>query len=324
MGMEDVLRLIKDDVTRLESEIVTLITTRVPFISEVAQHIIKSGGKRIRPILVILSARLCGYKGDDHIEYAAIVEFIHTATLLHDDVVDRAMTRRGMPTANRIWGNQPSVHVGDFLFTKAFDLMVRKDNAEVLKVMARATTELAEGEILEFLKTSDIDTTEEEYFEVITNKTAVLLAAACEIGAILSLTNDTLRSSLRQFGHDLGIAFQLTDDILDYTSSDETLGKHTGTDLKEGKLTLPLIHALRTAGQGEKDFVAHQFTKSRITKKDFKSVKKVIERHGGIDYTLRVSTEYIRKAKECLSTFPPSPHREALFDLADHVLTRRA
>ena len=321
--MEEIGQLIASDLQSLEQSIEKLLTTRVSFIKEVVHHIVKSGGKRIRPILVILAARLCGCQDERHVPYAAIVEFIHTATLLHDDVVDNARTRRGTLTANTIWGNEPSVLVGDFLFSKSFDLMVADGIPDVIGVISKATTALAEGEILELIKTSDAETTEDDYAEIIANKTAVLLSAACEIGAILGCVDIEKRTALREFGYELGMAFQLTDDMLDYISSDTTLGKHTGTDLREGKITLPLIHALKEASEEEKGFVGALLEKPRITKKDFEQVKKIIETHDGMGYTLRRSVEHIEKAKHQLEAFSPSDYKAALLSLADYIVSRR-
>jgi octaprenyl-diphosphate synthase len=321
--MEEISQLIASDLQSLEQSIEKLLTTRVSFIKEVVHHIVKSGGKRIRPILVILAARLCGCQDERHVPYAAIVEFIHTATLLHDDVVDNARTRRGTLTANTIWGNEPSVLVGDFLFSKSFDLMVADGIPDVIGVISKATTALAEGEILELIKTSDVETTEADYAEIIANKTAVLLSAACEIGAILGCVDIEKRTALREFGYHVGMAFQLTDDMLDYISSDTTLGKHTGTDLREGKITLPLIHALKEASDEEKNFVSVLLEKPRITKKDFEQVKKTIEAHDGMGYTLRCSVEHIEKAKRQLEVFSPSDYKTALLNLADYIVSRR-
>ncbi|MGA3174920.1 MAG: polyprenyl synthetase family protein [Syntrophorhabdales bacterium] len=322
--MEEVVQLIKEDLEKLEASIERLLTTRIPFIQEVVHHLVKSGGKRIRPILVILSARLCGCRNDEHLPYAAIVEFIHTATLLHDDVVDNAETRRGAATANIVWGNEPSVLVGDFLFTKSFDLMVSHHNEEILRVMSKATTDLAEGEVMELLKTSDARTTEEEYYEVIACKTATLLSAACEIGAILGGVTDEKRFALRDYGYHVGMAFQLTDDLLDYTSSDTTLGKDAGRDLKEGKVTLPLIHALSAAAGEERQAIEAGLSKPRITRKDFRKVKGIIKKYGGLRYTARVSRDHIDAAKALLDVFPASHYKNALVDLADHILQRES
>ena len=322
--MEEVVQLIREDLEKLEVSIEKLLTTRIPFIRDVVHHLTRSGGKRIRPILVILCSRLCGCRSDAHLPYAAIVEFIHTATLLHDDVVDNAETRRGAATANILWGNEPSVLVGDFLFSKSFDLMATHHNEEILKVMSKATTELAEGEILELLKTSDPQTLEEEYYEVIARKTAVLLSAACEIGALLGEVNEQKRYALRDFGFHMGMAFQLKDDLLDYTSSDRTLGKDTGRDLKEGKVTLPLIHALKTATEEERQSIGESLAKSRVTRKEFQKVKGIIQKYGGLDYTARISKEHVDTAKTLLDLFPPSVYRKALLDLADHIIERES
>jgi octaprenyl-diphosphate synthase len=320
--MANINDIISQDLAQLEQAIDKLLTTRVTFIKEVVQHIVKSGGKRTRPILVILSAKLCRAEGDQHIAYAAIIEFIHTATLLHDDVVDNAKFRRGRPTANTIWGNEPSVLVGDFLFTKSFDLMIQIQNAEILRVMANATTRLAEGEIMELLRTSDVNTTEDDYYEVIDNKTAVLLSAACEIGAVLGSVDAQKRSALREFGHHLGMAFQLKDDLLDYVSTDSTLGKNTGIDFKEGKVTLPLIHTLKQVTAAERETILTALAKKRTSKKDFQKVKAIIEGYGGLEYTSNTSREHIDKARGFLDLFPPSPYKDALLELASYIITR--
>jgi octaprenyl-diphosphate synthase len=322
--MEEVVRLIKEDLDKLENSIEELLTTRVAFIKDVVYHLIKSGGKRIRPILVILSSKLCGYKEDGHLPYAAIVEFIHTATLLHDDVVDNAETRRGSATANTVWGNEATVLVGDFLFSKSFDLMVNGRNEDILSIMSKATTDLAEGEILELLKTSDAKTLEEEYFEVIACKTAVLLSAACEIGALLGKVDAEKRAALRDFGFHIGMAFQLTDDLLDYTSTDTTLGKDAGRDLKEGKVTLPLIHALESVTAEEREIIEAGLTKKRVTRKDFQTIKKIIEKYEGLEYTARLSKGHIESARRLLGVFPDSVYRKALLDLASYIIEREA
>lgn len=321
--METVTKLIADDLSKLESTIQQLITTKISFIKEIVNHIIRSGGKRVRPILIILTARLCGYKDEKHIPYAAIVEFIHTATLLHDDVVDNAQTRRGSSTANIVWGNEPSVLVGDFLFSKSFELMTHNGNEEILRIMSEATTALAEGEILELLKTCDGDTTEEEYFEIIKNKTASLFSAACEVGAILGKVNQNKRAALKDFGYNLGMAFQLTDDVLDYVSYDAVLGKRVGTDLKEGKVTLPLIHAIKSSTDKEKTYINNVLNKAKVTAKDFARISKIIRKYGGVDYTVNTTRQFIDNAKANLEPFRPSAYKESLITLADYILSRQ-
>ncbi len=322
--MEEVIQLIREDLEKLEVSIEKLLTTRIPFIRDVVHHLTKSGGKRIRPILVILSSRLCGCQSDEHLPYAAIVEFIHTATLLHDDVVDNAETRRGATTANILWGNEPSVLVGDFLFSKSFDLMANHHNEAILKVMSKATTDLAEGEIMELLNTSDPHTLEEDYYEVIARKTAVLLSAACEIGALLGDVDHEKRVALRDFGFHIGMAFQLTDDVLDYSANDSTLGKDTGRDLKEGKVTLPLIHALKTATPQERESIEESLAKPHATNEDFQRVKEIIEKYDGLGYTARVSKEHIDAARLLLDPFPASHFKKALLEVANHILARES
>jgi octaprenyl-diphosphate synthase len=321
--MEQIVHLIEGDLQKLEDAIEKLLTTGIPFIKEVVSHIVRSGGKRIRPTLVILSSRMCGSNGDRHIPYAAIVEFLHTATLLHDDVIDNAQTRRGSRTANEIWGNEPSVLVGDFLFSKAFDLMIEDNNEKILKIMAKVTTGLAEGEIQELLKTADVGTTQEEYLDVISKKTAILLSAACEIGAILGRVSEKKRLALRNYGYHIGMAFQLTDDILDYVSNNTILGKNIGTDLKEGKVTLPLIQALKSANEEEKGRVQRVLNKPNLSRRDFDSIKGMIQKYGGINFTIDRSRKYVKDAKEFLEVFPSSPYKEALVELADYIVTRK-
>jgi octaprenyl-diphosphate synthase len=320
--MENVLSLVEKDLKALEVSIQRLVTTKVGFIKEIVNYIIQSGGKRVRPLLVILTSKLCGYQGAQHIPYAAIIEFIHTATLLHDDVVDNAETRRGSSTVNAVWGNEASVLVGDFLYSKSFELMSTDGNHEIMKVISQATTALSEGEIMELLHTCDIETTDEQYYQIIGNKTAILFSAACEIGAILGSCSESRRKALHDFGHNLGIAFQLKDDILDYTSQDRVLGKHVGTDLEEGKVTLPLIHTLRHVSEREKLAVKKTIDKPRVTGKDFEKVRGLIEKYRGIEYTVASTTDYSDAAKNCLSVFPDSPYKEALLVLTDYMLRR--
>ncbi len=320
--MSGFTKIIQKDLDKLESSIDDLLSTRVNYIKEIVTYIIKSGGKRVRPVLVMLCSKLCGYRGKKHIPYAAIIEFIHTATLLHDDVVDNAKTRRGLSTVNTVWGNEPSVLVGDFLYSRSFELMSRDGNTEILKTISQVTTALSEGEILEIVKTADVETSEKDYYEIIGNKTAVLFGAACEIGAILGNRAPVERKSLRNFGYNLGIAFQLMDDVLDYTSINDVLGKRVGTDLKEGKVTLPLIHVLKNSREKDKAYIESVFAKQRITQGDFDRVRKIIEKNGGIAYTMDATRKHLDKAKKHLDIFPASQYKTALLELADYMLNR--
>ncbi len=320
--MTDFMKLVEKDLKALELSIDRLLTTRIGFIREIVDYIINSGGKRVRPVLVMLSAKLCGYRGNRHIPFAAIIEFIHTATLLHDDVVDNARTRRGASTVNSVWGNEPSVLVGDFLYSRSFELMSKEGNHEIMKVISAATTALSEGEILEIINTANIDTTESDYYEIIGNKTAILFSAACEIGAILGNVPENKRKALRNFGFKLGIAFQLRDDILDYTSYDAVLGKKVGTDLKEGKITLPFIQTLKLASEDEKAMAAKILQKNNISQKDFQRIKRLIDKYKGMDYAAAATEKYLAQARKYLDQFQDSKYKDALLSLSEYMLSR--
>src|SRR5512137_357847 len=242
--MQAALNLIGDDLKNVELQFKKDLQSDVALIRKVGEYVFSSGGKRIRPALLLLSAHLCDYHGDRHVPLASVVEFIHTATLLHDDVVDNANLRRGIASANTLWGNEASVLVGDFLFSKSFSLMVADGDLSILQVLSNATTLIAEGEVLQLVCTSDLEITEERYVEVIESKTAILISAACRAGAILGTATPEQEEALGHFGMNLGIAFQLMDDTLDYIASEEQFGKSIGHDLEEGKITLPLIHTL--------------------------------------------------------------------------------
>lgn len=322
--MEKILKLIEKDFNKLELAIDSLDSTDVKIIKKIVNHIIKSGGKRVRPILVILTSKLCGFKGQRHIKYAAVIEFIHTATLLHDDVIDNAELRRGSSTVNTLWGNEASVLVGDFLYSKSFELMSKDGNSRIIEAVSRATTILSEGEILELLKTSDPNTTEDEYFEIVYKKTAILFSAACEIGAILARADTRKKQLLKEYGKNLGVAFQLVDDLLDYTSYDNKLGKQIGTDLKEGKVTLPLIHTLRSADAAEKELIKEKLAERSMSPSDFEKIKGIMEKYGSFEYTYNTTRQYIDEAKRCLDAFGSSRYKDALLSLTDMMLTRMA
>lgn len=320
--MLSALALVGDDLKNVEAQFKKDLESDVYLIRKVGEYVLASGGKRIRPALLLLSAKLCGYTGDRHVPLASVIEFIHTATLLHDDVVDSATLRRGNASANEVWGNEASVLVGDFLFSKSFSLMVEAGDLRVLKVMSGATTIIAEGEVLQLLCTSDLDMTLERYIEVVKSKTAVLLSAACEAGAILGKATPEQELALRDFGMDLGIAFQLMDDTLDYTASEEQFGKEIGHDLEEGKITLPLIHTLRKCTDEERDTIAAVVEKEVMESGDFEAVFTLVHKYGGIEYTTEVAGEYIARCKEHLKAFPESTVKSALLDLADYVVSR--
>jgi octaprenyl-diphosphate synthase len=322
-SLEAILEDIGEDLEKVEEEFRKNLRSDVTIISSIGEHLLFSGGKRFRPILLLLSAKLCGYRGNHHISMASLIEFIHTATLLHDDVVDRAELRRGTLSANSIWGNETCVLVGDFLFTKCFSLMVEKGNWKTLQSISKATMLMAEGELEELIKTNDLSLAEEDYLSIISRKTASLISAASQIGAILGNVSEERKVALSEFGRDVGMAFQLIDDNLDYTSKEEEFGKKIGIDLQDGKITLPLIFALNQCNQDERAFICETAESLSITKEAFFRVVEIIERYRGIHYTWEKAKGYVDRAKGHLHLFPNSKERDALYVLADYVLERK-
>jgi octaprenyl-diphosphate synthase len=320
--MDRVLELLKSDIQQVEAQFRKDLDSRVPLIRKVGEYVLASGGKRIRPMLLLLSARQAGYTGNAHIGLASVVEFIHTATLLHDDVVDSAVLRRGQDSANAIWGNEASVLVGDFLFAKSFSIMVRGGNLDILRALSDATTQMAEGEVLQLISTCDLDLDEERYIEVVRNKTAVLLAAACRSGAILGDSAERQEEALAAYGMDLGIAFQFMDDALDYVADQEKFGKVRGHDLLEGKVTLPLIHALRQCSDEERLRTEAIIGQDELPAEDLEYVIRLIDTHGGISYTRQRAGMFVEQAKTRLDVFAEGPIKEALCILADYVVRR--
>ncbi len=321
--MEQALALLRDDLVKVEERFREYLNSDVPLIRKVGEYVLASGGKRMRPMLLLLSARLSGYQGAQQVGLASVVEFIHTATLLHDDVVDGAVLRRGNASANSVWGNEASVLVGDFLFAKSFSIMVRDGNLRILEVLSDATTQMAEGEVLQLISTCDLDLTEERYIEVVRNKTAVLIDAACRCGGILGEVSPAREQALADFGMDLGVAFQFMDDALDYVADQSEFGKAKGHDLAEGKMTLPLIHTLRGCTAAERQRVAEVVEAEELAPEDLDFVVDLIDRYDGIGYTRRRAAELVERAKVQLSVFDAGPERAALAELADYVVSRR-
>ncbi|HKJ04481.1 MAG TPA: polyprenyl synthetase family protein [Geopsychrobacteraceae bacterium] len=320
--MEKVVALLQTEMDGVEARFKKNLSSDVPLINQVGEYVLSSGGKRIRPMLLLLAAKLCDYRGQDHIELACVIEFIHTATLLHDDVVDSAELRRGNRSANTVWGNQTSVLVGDFLFAKTFYLMVGCGNLEVLRLLSDTTTRMAEGEVQQLLNTCDLDVDETRYLDVIRSKTAILIAAACEVGAVLAESSPHKVKALREFGLEIGTAFQLMDDALDYVAEQEDFGKTQGHDLHEGKMTLPLIHAYCNANEQQKKEISRIIEGDDLSESDMKYVCELIETTGGIEYTRSKAAERVDAAKKQLQIFPDCAAREALFKLADYVVAR--
>ena len=320
--MQAALNIIGTDLINVELQFRKDLESDVPLIRKVGEYVLSSGGKRVRPALLLLAARLCGYQGDKAVPLASVVEFIHTATLLHDDVVDSATLRRGLASANTLWGNEASVLVGDFLFSKSFSLMVAVGSLDILRSLSDATTVIAEGEVMQLLCTGEMDLTEERYIIVVRSKTAILMSAACEAGAILGGATPARQKALSDFGMSLGIAFQLMDDTLDYIASEEDFGKSIGHDLEEGKITLPLIHTLRQCTETERSLIEAVVEKNEMTLEDFRAVSGLVKQYGGITYTVEAARRYIDDCCVHLEVFEASPIKAALCSLADYVVTR--
>ena len=323
MNVAAVYMMIGKDLQAVERALEKNIQSEIPLVPNMGRYIFDSGGKRFRPLLLILSARLCGYKGKEHIHLACILEFIHTATLLHDDVVDDAKIRRGNSSANTIWGNQASILIGDLFFAQSFSLIAQTRNWRVLKVLTEATTKLAQGELLDLVKEGDFSCDETEYLTTITYKTASLIKAACHVGAILGNADQRKERAMKNFGNNLGIAYQLMDDTLDYISTEEELGKTIGKDLTEGKITLPLIHTLQESSRKDREFIITTLKNEKLTKKSLDTLLSVIKKYQGLEYTAKKAKAYALKAKKELNGLSPSPAKEALIAIADYVLERR-
>ncbi|MFZ4126101.1 MAG: polyprenyl synthetase family protein [Rickettsiales bacterium] len=321
-SMEALRQLTARDLERVNSVILENVKSDITLISDLASHIVSAGGKRIRPSLTIAAAQLLGYSGDRHVQLAACVEFIHTATLLHDDVVDDSHLRRGEETANAIWGNKSSVLVGDFLLSRAFQLMVADGGLDVLKILSDAAATISAGEVKQLMVSHDLSIEKEIYLEVIGAKTAALFEAACELGAVVSDLPEH-RQNMRDFGHALGMAFQLIDDALDYTARESELGKAIGDDFRDGKVTLPVIVAYRASTSEEKAFWQRCFDgESEVRQDDLVRAKQLIHYYGGIDATFALARDYGAKAHTLLKPFKESPIRDALQDTVEFCINR--
>jgi len=322
MDVQRIVELISDDLKRVEDVFKDNLKSDVPLISTVGEYVLLSGGKRLRPLALLLSARLCGYRGDHHILLASVVEFIHTATLLHDDVIDNADLRRGQSSSNLIWGNEASVLIGDFLYSQSFSMAIKSGSMRVLETLSGATTKMAQGMVFELMKTGDIEIPEADYLKVVIDKTAVLIAASCQVGGILAEVDKTRERALRDYGMNVGIAFQLMDDRMDYDASEEHFGKTIGQDLVEGKVTLPLIKTLRECDEYEQKELKTLLNADTISDKELRIALDLINKYKGLEYTLEKAREHIAIAKDSLKLFHESEDKSALLCLADYVLER--
>jgi octaprenyl-diphosphate synthase len=321
MPLEKIRALVTTDFTAVDRVIKQRLHSPVALVDQVATYIIHAGGKRLRPLLVLLCARACGHTGERHIEAASIIEFIHTATLLHDDVVDESSLRRGRDTANEVFGNATSVLVGDFLYSRAFQMMVALDRMRVMHIMADATNAIAEGEVLQLMNAHDPNTTEERYLEVIYRKTAKLFEAGAQVAAVLSEATAVVETALATFGKHIGQAFQLRDDALDYQADEATLGKHLGDDLAEGKPTLPLIYALQRGDEGQRRLIRDAIEHGGLTHLD--EITRAVASLGGLAYTARLAQSEADQALAALAPLPESAYKEGLRDLARFSVARK-
>ncbi|GAB5345141.1 MULTISPECIES: polyprenyl synthetase family protein [Pseudomonas] len=313
-------RAVADDFSAVDGIIKQQLTSKVPLVSKIGDYITSAGGKRLRPLLVLLCGKALGREGDDLRLLAATIEFLHTATLLHDDVVDMSGMRRGRETANAMWGNAPSVLVGDFLYSRSFEMMVELGSMPVMKILSQATRIIAEGEVLQLSKIRDASTTEETYMEVIRGKTAMLFEASTHSAAALCGATAEQAEALRTFGDHLGVAFQLVDDLLDYRGDAETLGKNVGDDLAEGKPTLPLIYTMREGTPEQAALVRKAIQKGGI--EDLESIRAAVEASGSLDYTAQLARDYVARAIQCLEALPASEYRDALVELSEFAVAR--
>ena len=318
--VNSIQQIVFDDFDALNQNVVRQLHSEVPLIENIGQYLIEAGGKRIRPLLVLLYARAFRYQGDQHVNLATVIEFLHTATLLHDDVVDMSEMRRGQPTANVQWGNPSSVLVGDFIYSRAFQLLVHIADMKIMKVMATTTNKISEGEVLQLVNQHNVAASESDYMNVIHNKTAILFAAACSSAAILSATDTAIQEKLHNFGLQVGMAFQLIDDVLDYNGDSETLGKNVGDDLAEGKPTLPLIYVIQNGNPEQKQLITTAIEQGGLDHLD--EIITVVKDSGALEYTRQKAEERIAIAMDCLSVVPDSAYKEGLALIAQTAIQR--
>ena len=317
-----ILATVEDDLDDIEKALSDNLNPYLDLVSEVAGHILFSGGKRLRPLLMILSARICGYSGDYEKTFSTALEYLHAATLLHDDLVDEATLRRGKPVAHSKWGNSITVLVGDYLLARALSISAGTGRLRVVQILAGLTENMSQGEVHQLMRKGDISLTEDEYKEVIRRKTAMLFEAACRVSAIIADATVEQEKALAEYGHNLGIAFQMADDLFDYTLQTSDFGKEVGADLREGKLTLPVIYALQQAQSGDRDLMIKIIRDQSFSEADFKILTDLLDKYGGLTYTQNTAASYIETAKKALTIFDPSPTKDTMLDIAEYALAR--
>lgn len=320
MSLESIRGLVSNDLEATNQFIITQLESKIPLIREILEYVLSCGGKRVRPMILLLSARALATKSDKHIDLAAVIELIHTATLLHDDVVDGSTLRRGNQTAHTIWGNEASVLVGDFLYSRAFQLVVGLKHERVLDIFSQSTHYIAEGEILQLMNCKNADTTEAFYYDIIQRKTAKLFEVAAELGALLSTDNEDQIRAMHDYGLNLGLAYQLIDDALDYNQSADETGKNVGQDIADGKTTLPLIHAMRKSKGTDLELLRRSIQNG--SSENLSDILGIIESTDAIKYTADAARQHAIKAKQALAPIAQSPYRKALEDMSDFVVER--
>ncbi|MDH3566302.1 MAG: polyprenyl synthetase family protein [Desulfobacteraceae bacterium] len=320
---QKILNLVKDDLSEIEVALEQNLNPHLDLVSQIAGHILFSGGKRLRPLLMVLSARLCGYDGNYEKTFSTIFEYLHAATLLHDDLVDEATLRRGKPAAHSIWGDAIAVLVGDFLLARSLSIAAETNRPDVIKVVAEITENMSQGEIHQLMKKGCIDLTEKEYMEIIRRKTAVLFQGTCRVGALISGVSKEKEDALAGYGFNLGIAFQMVDDLLDYSQDTAAIGKKVGADLKEGKLTLPVIYSLKSADAKDRIQMEKIIKNKDFSAEDFETLIAIMKKYGGQTYTEKVAQKYVKNAKNALETFKNSTTKEILLTIADYTLVRK-
>ncbi|MCP3952672.1 MAG: polyprenyl synthetase family protein [Desulfobacterales bacterium] len=319
-----ILAAVSEDLDAIERALAENLTPHFDLTRDVAGHILFGGGKRLRPLLMVLAARVCDYTGDKAATYSIIFEYLHAATLLHDDLVDEALVRRGKPVANTVWGNSTAVLTGDFLLARSLSLAADTGRIEVIRTIARITEMMSQGEIQQLNRKGDLALSEEDYMAVIECKTAVLFQGACRTGALVAQRNETDPQALADYGYNLGLAFQMADDLLDYTLDSAALGKVVGADLREGKLTMPVIHALENAGTKDRKTMETIIRNPDFSMDDFKALIEMLRVYNGIRYTRETAKKYVDRAKVCLDRFGTSATKEILCNIADYALQRKA
>jgi len=323
-SVDSLLILVKGDMDRVKKMLISSASSEVSILEDICGHILSSGGKRLRPLILLLSAKVCGYKGDEHIPLACVLEYIHTATLLHDDVIDHAEIRRGNSSANKLWGNQSTILAGDFFFSKAFSIAVETGNIRALKVIANTSKLIAEGETFQVSKTDDPLISEDDYIYIVKNKTAILLAAASRIGGILGNVTAEKEKALEDYGLNIGIAFQIMDDVMDYYSNENDFGKTIGKDFQEGSITLPFIAALNKSSPADKNKLIEVMQNENRDSKELVEVINIIDKYQGNAYAVKKADQHVKKAIEALSVIADPEKMKPLIELAEFIMERKS